>query len=133
MGKSPFTALAILATVLWTGCSKSQIPSNAHIQDLGVVRLMAQSPTPIRLSGDMSLYCVAGRPEQLPENVEFNMSLTKSPDGAVRLAADGVPTPADYRRLWLKHLDFPFKSGAVCKVKIGEDAWIRFTPVVEAL
>jgi hypothetical protein len=81
----------------------------------------------------MSLYCVTGRPEQLPQKVEFTLSLTKSPDGTARLALEGVPTPADYRRLWLKHSDFPFKPGAICEAKIGEDAWIRFTPVAEAL
>jgi hypothetical protein len=132
MRKSPFITLVVLASILLSGCSKSQIPSNAHVQDLGVVRLKAEGPTPIPLSGDMSLYCVAGRPEQLPQKVEFTMSLTKSPDGSVRLALDGVPTPADNARLWLKHLSVPFKSGALCEAKIGEDAWIRFTPVAEA-
>ena len=133
MRKLPSITLTVLASILLSGCSKSQIPSNAHVQDLGVVRLNAQSPTPIPLTGDLSLYCVAERPEQLPQKVQFTMSLTKSPDGSVRLALDGVPTPADYTRLWLKHLDVPFQSGTAYETKIGEDAWIRFTPVLEAL
>jgi hypothetical protein len=125
--------VAILTGIFVSGCSKSQIAANAHVQDLGVVRLKAQSPTPISLPGDVSFYCTAGRPEQLPQKVVLTMSLTKSHDGSIWLAMDNVPTPADYARLSVKHVEFPFQSGVVCEAKIGENAWVRFTPIQEPL
>lgn len=135
MRSSSFTivAAAIMIAAFLVGCSKSQIPPNAHVQDLGVVQLKLQAPQPISLSGDMSLYCAVVRPEQLPQKLELLMSLTNSPDGSVHLTLDNNPTPTDYMRLWLRHLDVPFKSGVVYEARIGENAWLRFTPVISTL
>jgi hypothetical protein len=127
------TTIAILTGIFAAGCAKSIIPKNAHVQDLGIVQLKAASPTPISLSGDVSLYCVSGRPEQLAQKVALSMNLKKSADGSIWLALDNTPTPADYARLKVKHVEFPFQSGAACEVKVGENAWIRFTPIQESL
>lgn len=127
------TTVAILTSIFALGCSRSQIPAGAHVQDLGVVRLNTQSPTPIPLSGDVSHYCVPGSPEQLAKKVELSMKLKKSADGSLWVVLHNTPTPADYARLSFKHGEFLLESGGPFVVKISEKAWIRFTPIQESL
>jgi hypothetical protein len=132
MHKLSFIITSVISAALFVGgCSKSQIPPNANVQDLGIIRLKPQIPKQLPLSGDLSLYCAFGRPEQLPEKLETVMTLTNLPDGSLHLCVENIPTPRDYKRLCLKHAEFTFRSGAHCELKIGENAWLRFTPVLE--
>ena len=130
MRKSSFTitiAPAILAALFVAGCSRSQIPHNAHVQDLGVLKVQVGTRTPMPLAGDVSLYCVAASPEQLPQKVEFFATVTNA-DNTLRLDVDVVPTPADYQRLGLKHFSVPFHAGERCEFKVSQNEWVRFTP-----
>jgi|WetSurMetagenome_2_1015567.scaffolds.fasta_scaffold534804_2 hypothetical protein len=122
---------AILAALFVAGCSRSQIPPNAHVQDLGVLKLQAGTRTPMPLAGDVSLYCVASRPEQLPQKVEFFATVTNASNNTQRLDVDVVPTPVDYQRLGLKHLSVPFHPGERYEFKVSENEWVRFIPRLE--
>ena len=138
MRKSSFIIIiapVILAALFVAGCSRSQIPSrasNAHMQDLGVLKLQAGTRTPMPLAGDVSLYCVFSRPEQLPQKVEFFATVTNAPDNTQRLEVDVVPTPADSRRLWLKHASVPFHPGERHEFRVAENEYVRFTPTLDA-
>jgi len=122
---------AALITLCAVSCSKNSLPPNAHVEDLGVLHLTAQTPKQMPLPGDPSLYCVTGRPEQMAQKVELSITATQLPDASLRLALDIVPTPADYHRLSLKHAEMPFKSGSTCWVKAGENTWLKFTPTLD--
>jgi hypothetical protein len=101
------------------------------VQDLGVLKLQADTPKQLPVSAEVSLYCVTGRPEQLPQKVELFATVTNASDNAQRLDVDVVPTPADYHRLGLKHLSVPFHSGERCEFKVSENEWVRFTPTLD--
>ncbi len=120
----------VLAGLCVVSCSKNSIPLNAHVQDLGGLEFRANTPKQLPVSGDVSLYCVSGRPEQLPQKVELLCTVTRSPDNLLHLGLEVVPTPGDYKRLWLKQLSVPVRSGDLCEVRVGENEWIRFTATV---
>ena len=122
---------AILSALLVTGCSRSQVARNAHVQDLGVLKLQPGVPTRMPVADDVSLYCVASRPEQLPQKVEFFTTVTNESENTSRLEVDVVPTPSDYHRLGLKHASVPFRSGQRCEFKVAENEYVRFTPTVD--
>jgi hypothetical protein len=113
------------------GCSKNSIPANAHVQELGVLKLKADTPAEMPVSKDVSLYCAYGRPEQMPQKIQLFANVTQSPDKSLRLVVDVVPTPADYKRLNLKHADVPLRSGEHYAFKVGDNEWVGFTPTVE--
>ncbi len=112
-------------------CSTSSIPASARVQDLGVLALKADVPRQIPLSGTASSYCVALKPEQLPQKVELFATLARLPDKTLRIWLELVPTPSDYDRLWLKRLSAQVRSGDRCEIRVGEHEWIRFTPTLE--
>ena len=126
-----FPVIATLAALCAVSCSKHPIPSDAHVEDLGVLHLTAQTPKQMPLPGDPSLYCVTGRPEQMAQKIEMAATVTRLPDASLRLALDIVPTPADYHRLSLKHAEMPIHSGSACWVKAGENTWLKFTPMLD--
>jgi len=122
---------AVLVGMCLIGCSKNPIPPNAHVQELGVLKLKAHTPEQMPVSGDVSLYCAFSRPEQLPKKVELFATITESPDKEARRVVDVVPTPADYKRLDLKQANMPFHSGEQYALRVGENEYIRFTPTLD--
>src|SRR3954454_20579891 len=122
---------AVLAGLSLIGCSKNPIPANAHVQELGILKLKAGTPEQMPASEDVSLYCALSRPEQLPQKIQLVATATQSPDKSLRLVVQVVPTPADYKRLTLKQATFPFHSGEPCALRVGENEYIRFTPTVD--
>ncbi|HWQ92533.1 MAG TPA: hypothetical protein VN673_12745 [Clostridia bacterium] len=120
----------VLVPLCLLGCSKHSLPPNAHVQELGVLKLTHDTPKRLPASEDVSLYCVAGRPEQLPQKVELFATVTHASDQTLRLDIDVVPTPADYQRLGLKHLSVPFRSGERYEFKVSESEWVQFIPTL---
>jgi hypothetical protein len=101
------------------------------VQDLGVLKLKADTPKKLPVSEDVSLYCVSGTPEQLPQRVELFATVTNAADNTQRLDVDVVPTPADYHRLWLKHGSVPLHLGEQCAFRVSENEWVQFTPTLD--
>jgi hypothetical protein len=122
---------AVLVGLGLIGCSKNPIPANAHVQELGVLKVKVDTAEPMPVSDDVSLYCAFSRPEQLPQKVQLFATVAQSPDKSLRLVVDVVPTPADYKRLQLKQASFPFHSGERCALRVGENEYIKFTPTLD--
>jgi hypothetical protein len=113
------------------GCSRNNLPPNAHVQELGVLKLSASTRTLLPVAPDVSLYCVESRPDQLPQKIELFATVSNASDNTQTLNIDVVPTPSDYMRLGLKHLTVPFRSGKLYEVKVSQNEWIRFTPKLD--
>ena len=124
---------AVLAGLCLMGCSQNPIPPNAHVQELGVLKLKAGAPVQMPVSDDVSLYCAFSRPEQLPQKVQLFATVAESPDKSKspRLVVDVVPTPADYKRLNLKQANIPLHPGEHYAMRVGDNEYIRFTPTLD--
>lgn len=122
---------AVLVGLGLVSCSKNPIPPNAHVQELGVLTFKANTPKQLPVYGDPSLYCVWGRPEQLAKKVELFATAKQWRDNTILVDLDVMPTPADYKRLNLKHGSFAADSGKRCLFRITDNEWISFTPKLE--
>jgi hypothetical protein len=102
---------AILATMFAVGCSKSPLPPNAHVQELGEIELTVQTPKRVPLG----------------EGKELVVATTLLPDGRIQLDLEVEPKPTDGRIPPFKHAQFTMRPGDRVETSLG-DRFVRFVP-----
>ena len=109
----PFISIygAILAIMFAVSCSKSPLPPNARVQELGEIELVAQTPKRVSLG----------------EGKELVIVTTVLPDSRIQLDVDVEPKPTDGKIPPFKHGQFTMRSGDHVEASLG-DRFVRFIP-----
>jgi hypothetical protein len=102
---------ATLALLFIIGCSKSPLPPNAQVQELGEIELAPQTPKHVPLGDGKDLV----------------LTVTGLPDGKIQVDVDIEPKPTDGKVPAFKHAQFTAPSGEKVQLSLG-DRFVGFTP-----